>query len=91
MPSGDVLLAGALATIKLDDAYLAVASPTGVLRTHHIDGSADQSINGLATGGDGLAWLEVANEPIEGESTAEMHFGGHEFHEPDIYVFAIVP
>jgi hypothetical protein len=90
-PSGDVLLAGALFTNDLGDAYLAVATATGVLRTHRIDGAADQLINGLASGPDGIAWLEVANEPREGESDAEMHLGGQTFQEPDIYVFAIVP
>jgi hypothetical protein len=91
MPSGDVLLAGERSTGQQSDAYLAVASPTGVVRTHRIEGAADQRIHGLAAGSDGVAWLEVANQPIEGESDVEMRFGGHEFHEPDIYVFAIVP
>jgi hypothetical protein len=91
MPSGDVLLAGDVFTTELSDAYLAVANATGVLRTHRLDGSGDQHIDGLASGGDGLAWLEVTNGPREGESVAEMRLGGHEFHEPDIYVFLIVP
>jgi len=96
MPSGDVLLAGELSTgqrfpFQLRDAYLAIASPTGFIRPHLIVGAGDQRIVGLAAGSDGAAWLEVANEPIEGEADAEMRFGDHEFHEADIYVFAIVP
>jgi hypothetical protein len=96
MPSGDVLLAGELSTgqpypFQPRDAYLAIANPTGFIRAHLIVGAGDQRIEGLAAGSDGAAWLEVANRPLEGESDAEMRFGSHEFHEPDIYVFAIVP
>jgi hypothetical protein len=94
LPSGDVLLAGdfrARDLRELSDAVLAVATPTGIVRTYPIDGPADQVVNGLAASPDGLAWVLIANQGRDGENEAIMHIGGLEFRESATYVFSIVP
>jgi outer membrane protein assembly factor BamB len=90
-PSGEVLLAGNQFTDESHDAYLAIASATGLVRSHHIDGSGDQAITGLRSAGDGLAWLEIANNEEGDGGSTEMRISGHEFNEPAVYVFGIVP
>lgn len=94
LPSGDVLLAGDfLAKDDLHDAMLAVATPTGIVRTHLIGGPADQEIVDLAASPDGLAWVLVSNN-VEGDGdgdTAIMDISGHEFRQSGIYLFSIVP
>lgn len=41
------------------DAYLHVATPSGVMRTLTVDGPGNQFIHGVADASDGLAWLQV--------------------------------
>jgi hypothetical protein len=92
-PSGEIWLGGALPTDdpELGDAFLAVATSTGIDRIHHVDGPADQAIRDLEASPDGVAWLQVASYPLEGEQEAVMTIAGHTFRDPGIYVFAFVP
>jgi hypothetical protein len=88
-PQGDILLAGDVPNPEGQqdtDAMLAVASPTGVVRTISVTGKLVQQITSLAPAADGTVWMQVENEPVEGTS-APMMVGDQTFAAAGTYLF----
>jgi hypothetical protein len=88
---GEILLAGRLDLRDGPDAFLSVATPAGVVRTHRIGGPADQDIIDLAASTDGLAWLEVASSGGEDDPPPVLRIGALELDENAQYLLGIVP
>ncbi len=89
-----VLLAGRLDHHEDDrglDAFLALATPEGLARTHRLGGPADQLIEDLHASPDGAAWVQVSSTGGEGEPDPSLHVGPHRLDEPGSYLLGIVP
>jgi hypothetical protein len=90
LPDNQILLTGASTTPgSTSNGVLALATPTGIVRTHHFDGTF--SINGLAVGAHGRAWLELVVSTGEDDPPPVLHIAGHTFTDTATYLFGIVP
>jgi hypothetical protein len=94
---GEILIAGDTAPGGTEgtmstDAFLSVATPTGISRTLYFSGGGDQFIAGLAATPDGFAWIEIGNfKHDDPEPDPVMHVGDHMFADSGYYLFKIVP
>lgn len=94
---GEILLAGNTAPAGPEgtlptDAFLSVATPTGISRTLHFSGEGDQFIVGLAATPDGFALIDIGNfKHDDAESDPVMQVGDHMFTDSGYYLFKIVP
>jgi hypothetical protein len=93
--SGELLLAGRLdydlGSQKQMDAFLALATPQGVVRTHRLGGPADQLVEDLQASADGGAWVQVSSRGGEGDPEPSLRVGAARLDEPGDYLLGIVP
>lgn len=92
---GEILLAGRL-DARFDhedrmDAFLAVATRDGIVRTHRLGGPADQLVEDLLVSADASAWVQVSSHGGEGEPAPELRIGGHRLDESGSYLLDVVP
>jgi hypothetical protein len=94
---GEILIAGDTAPGGTEgtlptNAFLSVATPTGISRTLLFSGEGDQFIAGLATTPDGFAWIQIGNfKHDDAESDPVLEIDDHRFADSGYYLFKIVP
>jgi hypothetical protein len=95
--AGEILIAGDTAPGGTEgtlptDAFLSVATPTGISRTRYFSGGGDQFLAGLAATPDGFAWIDIGNfKHDDAEPDPVMQIGDHMFADSGYYLFKIVP
>ena len=85
---GQIVLTGGTVMPTGNHQFLALATSTGILRSHDFDGTA--YVSGLAAGADGLAWLQMTVEAGEDDPPPVLHIAGHTFTDDSTYLFGIV-